>query len=567
MVASMSSTNLVALLLERAAADPERVAHTFLRYPAAAPVEERLTLGELLTRAQGLAAGLEGRGVAGRPVALAYGPGLEFPVAFWGCLLAGAIPIPVQVGVVAREGALRATLGAVVGQSGARLVLADAELIAMAAGAELPVDVLPGAAVAGDPSAWSGPAPPGELAYLQYSSGSTSRPRGVRLGHANVIAQSRGFAERSGMHAESVMVCWQPHFHDLGLVFGYLLPLVVGIPSVVFSALDFVKRPARWLEAVSRYRGTHSAAPNFAYDLCVDRVTPAERRELDLSSWELAGNGAEPVLRRTLERFVEAFAPSGFRATTLRPGYGMAETTLLVCFTPPRGEFRCARIDEKRERGGAALAKGREVVSCGVPLPGLDVAITDPQSGARLPDGQIGEVRVAGSSVALGYWEQPTAEEEAFRTTIPGLEGTYLRTGDLGFLEDGELYVTGRLKDLIVVAGRNLDPADLERTAARVHSALAPHRCAALGVGADEQERVVLLVEASRELAQGPWPDLGRELLAGVRRAVTAEHGVEVQRLLVVGKPGLPRTTSGKLQRWRCHALLAGGALFDSARL
>jgi len=543
---------LVELLRQRATATPQRLAYTFLR--EGTQEEARFTYAELDQAARAVAMALHGAGAeAGGRVLLLYPPGLDFLAGFFGCLYAGLVPIPTPPPDAARLKRTFPRLLAILKDAGSRLILSTVAIRQNARMADA------GAAAswlcheeidpAGAPD-WTPPTlAPQDLAYLQYTSGSTATPKGVMLTHANVMHHLESLRLGWDYRPDSVAVTWMPYFHDYGLVDGLLEPLYAGIPSYVFSPLTFIKRPQRWLEAISRYRGTHTQAPNFAYELCLEKIAPAQRDALDLRSWRVASNGAEPVRAGTLQRFADYFAPCGLRPDALYPAYGLAEATLLVATKPHGAQPRTCRVTE------GAIA--REVVSCGPPLAGTRVVIVDRDTFKRLPDGQTGEIWVADPAVAVGYWERPEDSAATFGARIADAPeyGPFLRTGDLGFLKDGELYVTGRCKDLVIVAGVNHYPQDIEWTVQQSHAELRTDHCAAFSVDDKGEERLVVVAEANRPL------DDWQPLFAAVRQAVAETHEVELYAFAALRKGGILKTSSGKLQRQGCRAAWLAGEL------
>ena len=543
---------------------PDGRAYTFL-----ADGEEegdRLTFGELDRRARALGALLQRLGLAGERVLLLYPPGLEFVSAFLGCLYGGAVAVPAypprssrmlpRLQAIARDAGpaaaltTRALLGTISGMTeglpelgGIRWVTTD--------------DVEPGLA-----AEWEEPGlSPDALAFLQYTSGSTAAPKGVMVTHGNLLHNEEMIRLAFRQSEQSVIVGWLPLYHDMGLIGNVLQPLYVGAPCILMSPVAFLQKPRRWLAAISRYRATTSGGPNFAYELCVRRIPPAEREGLDLSTWEVAFNGAEPVRAETLARFAEAFAPSGFRRAALYPCYGLAEATLFVAggeggAGPVIGAFRGAALE--RDRAAEAPpddSSARLLVGCGRGWEGQEVAVVDPESGRRCPPDRVGEIWVAGPSVAAGYWERPEETASAFGALLPGGSAPYLRTGDLGFVKDGELYVTGRLKDLVILRGRNLYPQDLEATAEASHPALRPGGSAAFPVEAGGEERLVIAAEIDRR-REGEAADAA----AAVRRAVAEEHEVQVHEVVLLRLGSLPKTSSGKVQRHACRAAWDAGS-------
>ena len=537
---SFAPQSFVDVVRERAGRVGERRAFTFLA-DGEEPVEH-LTFAELDRRAREVGADLQRRGMKGERVLLLFPAGLAFVAAFLGCLYAGAVAVPAYPPSPGRgTGRLRNLLADAL----PRLALTvspwldrvERELAGAAGTAA--VDGLP----AGLAEDWRPPAAgPSTLAFLQYTSGSTSTPKGVRVTHGNLLENQRAIQRAFGQSEESVVVGWLPLYHDMGLIGNVLQPLWCGGTCVLMSPLSFLQRPRRWLEAIGRFRATTSGGPDFAYALAVRKVPPAERAGLDLSSWRVAFTGAEPVRAGTLDAFAEAFAPCGFRREAFYPCYGLAEATLFVSGGDPEAP------PVVRPEGGRLL------VGCGQARhgddPGERLAIVDPETERLAPTGQEGEIWVAGPSVAAGYWNRPEETERTFGARLAGTgEGPYLRTGDLGLLApDGELFVTGRLKDLIVVRGRNLYPHDLERTAEESHPALRPGGAAAFSIEADGEERLVVVaeVERRREAESG-------EAAEAIRAALLREHEVAPWEVVPIRAGSLPKTSSGKVRRGACR--------------
>ncbi|HVT17881.1 MAG TPA: non-ribosomal peptide synthase/polyketide synthase [Thermoanaerobaculia bacterium] len=553
------------VLRRRACARPDEIVYTFLI--DGEQRAETLTYGELDRRARAVAVLLAERGAAGQQVLLLYPPGLAYAAALLGCLYAGAVALPAYPPRINRS---LPRLLAIVADAQPRLALSTGRIFERAAAwrAQAPqlaalgwlaTDELP-ESLAAD---WREPgsrAP--NLAILQYTSGSTGTPKGVMLGHANLLANLAAMRRRYALTADSRAVSWLPPYHDMGLIGGLLQPLYSGFPVTLMSPFAFLQRPLRWLWAISRSRATVSAAPNFAYDLCVRRSQPEQRAGLDLSSWRVAINGAEPVRAETLARFTAAFAPHGFRAEAATASYGLAEATLLVA------SGRSAAAPVVRQVAAAALARHRvappvagaarcTLVGCGAPLPGHAVRIVEPHSGAPCRPGRVGEIWIGGPSVAQGYWNRPEESATVFAATLAGDGGRrFLRTGDLGFVASGELFVTGRLKDLVILHGRNLYPQDIELTAERSDPALQPGAGAAFAVDVGGEERLVVVYEVER----GGGAVLGR-IAEAVRRAVAEEHAARVYELVLVRTATIPKTTSGKIRRAACREGYLAGTL------
>ncbi|WP_067184318.1 fatty acyl-AMP ligase [Microtetraspora niveoalba] len=505
----------------------------------------RLTFTELDRRARAVAVWLTGLGVTDQPALLLYPAGLDFTVAFLGCLYARvpAIPAPLPDAGAPHMRRVRALLR----DAGAGLVLTDA---AHASGlSDLGARVVVPSA---DPGAWAPPALGGDtVAYLQYTSGSTSEPRGVEVSHGNLLHNLGLFRALAAGKPPRRLAGWLPHYHDMGLVGLQLQALHTGADLVFMSPNAFVARPVRWLELISRYGADWTVSPDFGYSWCTRRVTDEQLAGLDLSTLAMALSGAEPIKAATLAGFERRFAPAGFRPTTWNPGYGLAECTLMVSCVPRGQDVTVRGFDPSALERHEAIPDpaGVPLVACG-PAAGLDLRIVDPDGCVPVPDGGIGEIWVAGPSVALGYRGRP----EETRATFRAGGGRWLRTGDLGFLLDGQLYVTGRIKDVIVVNGRNLYPQDLEEAASRANPVAG--RSAAFGVRrSDGGEHVVLVQEVRR----GGSAYLG-ETAEQVMDLVSREFAVPLS-LLLVARGVVRQTTSGKLRRRHMRDLFLGGSL------
>jgi amino acid adenylation domain-containing protein len=540
-------SSILELFRARAVKEPGRPAFTFLADGEGA--EQSLSYGELDRRARAVAARLQELGLAGERLLLLFPPGLDYVAAFLGCLYAGAVAVPAYPPTGSR------------GLPRLRSILADCEPRAILTVASLRAAMEKQAARQkmefGVPlldidavdetgaDLWRDPGLAADaLAFLQYTSGSTSTPKGVMVTHGNLAANERMIRDAFGTDEDSVVVSWLPLYHDMGLIGGLLHPLSLGARCILMSPLHFLQRPARWLQAISRYEATVSGGPNFAYELCTRRVTPEETAALDLSRWTVAFNGAEPVRAEVLDRFAAAFAGAGFKRSSFFPCYGLAEATLLVSG---------GRAGEEPAPAGP--------VGCGAVAAGLDVRIVDPESAAEQGTGAVGEIWVAGPTVAAGYWKRPEASAETFGARLAGGGGPYLRTGDLGFVRAGalvsDLVITGRIKDLILIRGRNLYPQDVEWTVEQSHPAVRPGCGAAFAVDEAGEERLVVVQEVSDRNDRATLA----EVAAAVRQAVAEEHEVQVSTLVLVRAGAVPKTTSGKIQRRACRELFLTGGL------
>jgi acyl-CoA synthetase (AMP-forming)/AMP-acid ligase II/acyl carrier protein len=554
--------DLASLLRLRAELAPEQVAYRFL--DGDGPPDE-ITYAQLMARAAALGARVASASRRGDRVMLMLPPGIDYVVGLFACLAAGRVAVPAYPPDRRRLAQSLQRLEAVCADASAALALAAPEALALLASSEAQLPCLAGlgrleaAAPANDGAGAPLPdARPHDVAILHYTSGSTSAPKGVVLGHDNLLANLEHIRRAFEQTPETRAVFWLPPYHDMGLVGAILEPLYAGYPSVLMSPFDFVARPARWLEEIGRWRATTSGGPNFAYDLCVRKTTVEERERLDLSSWTLAFNGSEPVRAGTLTRFAAAFAPAGFRASAFLPCYGLAEATLLVASARVGERPRVHAVD----RG--ALAAGRlepgetQLVSSGHPVEGLVVAIADPASGTAVPDGTVGEIWVSAPSVARGYWRRPN--DRAFESRLPVHPGRrFLRTGDLGAVVGGELVVAGREKDVIVVRGRNVHPHDVELAAERAHPAIRPGGTAAFAAADATEEDARITIVCEVEAARGPVDAeaLGR----AVRRSVAERCDVVIASVVLVAPGHVPKTSSGKVRRRACRSSLSSGAL------
>jgi amino acid adenylation domain-containing protein len=559
---------LTELLSRRAARQAERRAYAFL--PEGESDEVSVSYGELDARARAVGSALARAGAAGERVMLLYPPGLDYAAAFFGCLYAGAVAVPAYP---PRPNRTLERVEAMAADSQAAFALTTAKLLPKVKTYVAHSPALGGlrwlsteeAEAEGAGAGGLGPAraEPGSLAYLQYTSGSTALPKGVMISHANVLHNAAYIHEGFGHTPDSVSLSWLPHFHDMGLVDGVVVPLYGGFRAYLMPPAAFLQKPLRWLEAVTRLGVTHTGGPNFAYELCLRRIPPDARAALDLSGWAVAYNGAEPVRWETLERFAAAFAPCGFRPEAFYPAYGLAEATLKVtggsrAAAPVRRAVQAEALKLNRVVEAAADDAGAQVlVGSGRAGAGTRVEIVDPETHTACAESAVGEVWVSSASVAGGYWRRPEETEQTFHARLAGTdEGPFLRTGDLGFVRDGELFVTGRLKDVIIIRGLNHYPQDIERTAEESHAALRPGCGAAFPVEAGGAERLVLVLEVERAPQSPP-----EEVIAAVRRAVGEDHAVQAHAVVLVKAHSIPKTSSGKIQRRACRAMYLGGSL------
>jgi acyl-CoA synthetase (AMP-forming)/AMP-acid ligase II/acyl carrier protein len=572
--------NFCELARFRAKEDGDAIAYTFL--VDGENEEIHLTFTEIDRQAEAIAAKLQTLGQKGDCVLLLFHPGLEYISAFFGVIYAGMIPVPAYPPDLMRADRTLPRLQSLANDCQPAVILGTRPSLALVGGL---LEWSRAAALAhGKPAAtlfmedwpawvglpWAEPdLPPESIAFLQYTSGSTASPRGVMVTHANLLYQTdllfrsweRDYSSRGDLGV--VGVSWLPFYHDMGLIGGVLASFYSGRRVVLMSPLAFIQRPIRWLWAVSKYRPVATAAPNFAYDLCVSKFRASEVAGMDLSSLKIALNGAEPVRSETLDRFAETFAPYGFDPLAWLPSYGLAESTLGV--TTYEERLPCPRFDfsiEALERNQARVVEAgspnaRNLVSSGKAITGTEVRIVDPATLREVPPDAIGEVWVRGLGVTLGYWNRPVETEATFNAHIEGGDGVpFMRTGDFGFLYEGNLYLTGRLKETMIFWGRNVYPQDLEHTVAGCHESLKLNGGAAFTVERDGGEHLVILQEVVRP-ARLDLPSIA----AAVRKAIMAEHSIPLSALVFIRPGMLPKTSSGKIKRGEARTKFLAGEL------
>ena len=586
----MSGTHrtLVDLLRARSAEQGGDVVFTFL--VDGEHEGPRYTFAALDARARTIAAALQERGVCpGERALLLYPPGLDFIPAFFGCLYAGVIAVPAYPPQPSQASRTLPRLLSIVADADVAIVLANSGVADAAARMmrEAPgLGAIPWLATDSLSDERADDCrditiAPDDLAFLQYTSGSTASPRGVMVSHANLLHNLAYASYAADRDRSTRSVSWLPVIHDMGLIEGVLGPVFGGYAAYLMAPASFLHRPIRWLRAITRYRASTSGGPNFAYDLCVRKVTDAQRAELDLSSWRAAYNGAEPIRAETLEAFHARFKDVGFRWRSFYPVYGLAESTLLVSTGGRDSEpvihdvssdaLARGQVRPTRPRGSNALT--RPLVSSGPASFGTRVVIVDPATRQQCPEGRVGEIWVDSPSVARGYWGRDNETRETFQAHIAGGDGggPFLRTGDLGALHDGELFVAGRLKDLLIVRGFKHYPQDVEHTAERQHAAIRPGCSAAFAIDDGEGETVVLAMEVDRRQAPQLDDPVERDaflamLVDHVRAAIADHHGILLSAVSVLSHGAMPKTSSGKLRRRACRDAFTAGSLDEVAR-
>ncbi|MES1188002.1 MAG: fatty acyl-AMP ligase [Myxococcales bacterium] len=550
------------LLDQRASLQPDRVAYQWLG--EGEHELERLTFGDLRRRSLGVASALLADSQPGERALIALPQGLAFLAAFFGCLYAGLVPVPVSP--PNRKRGLELARAVAV-DSGARwLISSGGTLEQLSEDATLaglrPLDLThwPEAA----PDFVPRPNSPDRIALLQYTSGSTRAPHGVAVTHANLAANHAQVAACLNSDASTVYVSWLPMFHDMGL--GIALSAVwVGGRTLLMSPRSFFLEPLRWLRIISRYRATTSGGPNSAYALCLQRVSAAERQELDLSSWRVAFNGSEPVHISTLHRFAEAFSDAGFQRAALHPVYGLAEATLLAASEPPRQgprvrHFSAKALEEDRVHADDAADSGRarSLVSCGQPWPGTEIAIVDSKTNAEVEAGRVGEIWIRGASVATGYWNRESETRATFGLTLADGRSGFVRSGDLGVVVEGGLFVLGRQSDVLTIQGRTYYPHELETSSSTCDVAFVPHACAAVMVRHAGADQLVIIQEVSRTALRSFNPSAA---VVAIRRAIAEHHRLVVHAVVLLRPATLLRTTSGKVRRKSCREAFLAGSL------
>ena len=560
--------SLVDILRWRAQAHPDKLAYSFLTDGESEA--QRLTFRELDEKARAIGAHLQKLGIMGKCVLLLYPQGLDYVAAFWGCLYAKVIAVPL---FPPRNNRVYARVQAVLQDSGAVLALTDQATMnkVQKRFASMPELQQLDWYVTSDldmqlAGQWQKPnLNSDDLAYLQYTSGSTASPRGVMVSHKNLLYNLDDL-DAGWVHTpESVLVSWLPIFHDMGLIYGVLQAVFIGFHSVLMAPATFGQQPYNWLQAISYYKATHSAGPNFAYELCVEKISPEQRQTLDLSHWQVALNGAEPVRAQTLKRFADAFASCGIHYNLNTPGYGLAEATLKVtaCRNGQEPVLCSVQLTALEQNKIVVVPPEHEnaytLVGCGSPMKETKVVIVNPDTLTRCDPDEVGEIWVSGPTVTQGYWNNPEATQHTFCAYLTdNSEGPFLRTGDLGFLQDDELFVTGRLKDVLIIRGANYYPQDIELAVEQCHSALRPGCGVAFSFTENGEEHLVVAQEVRRAFSRRLDVD---EIVLSVRQTIAAYHALKVHTVLLLKTTTIPKTSSGKIQRQQCRQRFLQGEL------
>jgi len=557
--------SIVDILNWRGFLQKDKTVYRFIEYSEDdQSTEKAISYEALEKKARSRAAVLQQHKVRKERIILLYPPDLDFIVSFFGCLFAGAIAVPSNPPISAT---FISRIQYIIKNSRAKFIMCPVFIrdFLISNANEIPefkniqwittdVDEDDVSNTFRDIRIKAD-----AIAFLQYTSGSTSEPKGVKVSHGNILANERIIQEAFGHTHDSIGVGWLPLYHDMGLIGNALQTVYAGGESVLFSPLAFIKKPLLWLQLISKYRANTSGGPNFAYEHCINKIKDEQKRELDLSSWEVAFNGAEPIRLETMDRFADAFSVCGFRKEAFYPCYGMAESTLIISGGHKLALPQRAYLEGNSTRG--VIGKTDSVpdkVSCGFARFGQKVIIVDPKALTPSPDGHVGEIWTSGPSVAQGYWNRPKETKNTFRAYLADGNGPFLRTGDLGFVDNGELYVTGRLKDLIIIRGQNYYPQDIELSVESSHSALKRGGGASFSIEIDGEERLVIAQEVIRHFSQEMNP---QKIIKSICSNVSEKHGLNVYAVLLLKTYSIPKTSSGKIQRYACKNDFLSGNL------
>lgn len=561
-------TSLVDILQYRAKEQPNQLAYRYLvdgEYN-----EVVLTYEDLDRRARSIAALLQSFTNAGDRALLIFPPGLDFIAAFFGCLYAKILAVPVYPPHPARPEKNLSIILRVADDAKPTVALLTSSLYDVIKSRKEIADEFGSIKLLATDNdnindcadEWQqSEIKRNDLAFLQYTSGSTSSPKGVMISHGNLLHNLDLIGKCFGVSNESHAVNWLPPYHDMGLIGGILQPLYSGFPITLIPHMLFLQRPFRWLQTISRYHATISGGPNFAYDLCTKKIKPEQKELLDLSSWEVAFNGAEPVYHKTLDQFADYFSSCGFRRKAFLPCYGLAESTLMVTGVnknsiPLVQHLMNSELAQNQVKITPEMSEDtRTLVSCGENISDQDIRIVNLETLTDCNDDEVGEIWVSGSSVACGYWNKSSETEFTFDGRLPdSKDESFLRTGDLGFLHEGELYITGRIKNLIISEGKNHYPHDIERTIEASHPAIRQTGCAVFSIYKPASEDIIVIAEIDYKFIIN-----SEEVIRAIREAVSMHHGLHLNDIVLTNPGGIPKTTSGKIKHFLCKEYYLAG--------
>lgn len=571
-----NATTIVDIIRWRAFQQPNKVAYKFL--VDGDKCELNLTYQELDKKSLAVMETIISKVSPKSRALLIYPPGLDFIVAFCACLYAGIIAVPVSIPRFSRQSNNTRKIQEIISNAECSIVLTTSTLlpnISSKFAQDATFESLKWLAtdkISRDYKSLEKLSrviqisQPNELAFIQYTSGSTGTSKGVMVSHGNIIYNEQVICSKFGHSGESVVMGWLPHYHDMGLIGNIMQPLYIGALCILMSPVMFMKRPILWLKAISRYRATTSGGPNFAYDLCVKKITREQQADIDLSSWDVAFCGAEPIRSETMKQFSSKFASCGFQVNAFYPCYGIAESTLFVSGGNELETPSIKVVDEKALKQNRIAyvnnvnSEGKAIVGCGKSFLGQQIIIVDPETSIISLPNQVGEIWISSKSVAQGYWNLSKETDYAFNAHVFNTgEGPFFRTGDLGFLEDGELFVTGRLKDLIIIRGRNYYPHDIEFTVKQSNSMVFQNlSSAAFTANIGEEERLIVAQEVKRQfIGQLDF----ESIISDIRKTISLEHGLYVYDLVLLKMGTIPKTSSGKVQRYICRSLFLDGTI------
>jgi len=554
----MNNSTIVESLLEHSQKQPDNLSFIFL--PNGEEEGDKLTFGELVVKIKSLAAELQDKYSQGDRAILIFTPGLEFIVGYMACLFSGILPVPVFPPHKTRLQQQIPVVLNIIKDSSPKLILTESEyrLSTSEKYEELPeLKGIPWECsdFASPYSAtnWKFPVIDGNSpAFIQYTSGSTGNPQGVVVTHDNLIHNLSCIQQYFESTTKTRVVSWLPPYHDMGLIGCILQPIFVGFLSVLMPPVSFLQRPFRWLKTITNYHINFGGAPNFAYELCHKRISPEQRDELDLSSWNMAFNGSEVIYLETLRNFYNYFAPCGFRPQSFFPCYGLAESTLIVTGIRKSDLASDYNLNDNITRylNDNQESTTQSRVNCGYPIMGTEVKIVDPETQIECPEQEIGEIWVKGRSVAQSYFNKKEKSEKTFRATLADTGyGPFLRTGDLGFMFKGQLYITGRIKNLIICNGTNHYATDIENTVLQSHPAIGEHACAAFSIEVDTTEQLIIMAELdSRFLRNHPETKL-TDVEQAITNSISLNHEIKVYNIVLLENKRIPKTTSGKIKR------------------